>query len=377
MDKNLFVLTEKDLIKLSAMLLLAVIFFGLTGLVMMLTLQLLTRQSYAHESVDKHGISQVSASRMGGAAVAVMTFGLLVMGVYSGLIGAEIGPLGVDNFVWLTVICCMGLGLVEDLKNDYLAPRVRLYAEFAIFGVMVAVTPQFIPLDLGIWGLDAVMALPVIGFVLTVMFCVGFINAVNMADGANGLMPGILTISFSLFYAETGSLVHAALMTSCGLFTIFNVISGRLFLGDTGSYGLGAILVISGLYFYERGVFSASFLAVLLAYPCIDFLMTLARRSWQGRSIFLPDNDHLHNRLYFQLHKRLGSAMLANSLTGGAVVASTSGVALMGTLWNWLPVTSSQWAAVFGAQCLAYGLIFYLSGLGRPVSQHVVNVDPI
>ena len=92
MDKNLFVLTEKDLIKLSAMLLLAVIFFGLTGLVMMLTLQLLTRQSYAHESVDKHGISQVSASRMGGAAVAVITFGLLVMGAYSGLIGAEIGP---------------------------------------------------------------------------------------------------------------------------------------------------------------------------------------------------------------------------------------------------------------------------------------------
>ena len=69
--------------------------------------------------------------------------------------------------------------------------------------------------------------------------------------------------------------------------------------------------------------------------------------------------------------------MLANSLTGGAVVASTSGVALMGALWDWLPVTSSQWAAVFGAQCLAYGLTFYLSGLGRPVSQHVVNVDPI
>jgi UDP-N-acetylmuramyl pentapeptide phosphotransferase/UDP-N-acetylglucosamine-1-phosphate transferase len=267
----------------------------------------------------------------------------------------------------------MGLGLVEDLKNDYLTPRVRLYAEFAIFGVMVAVTPQFIPLDLGIWGLDAVMALPVIGFVLTVMFCVGFINAVNMADGANGLMPGILTISFSLFYAETGSLVHASLMTSCGLFTIFNVISGRLFLGDTGSYGLGAILVLSGLYFYERGVFSASFLAVLLAYPCIDFLMTLARRSWQGRSIFLPDNDHLHNRLYFQLHKRLGSAMLANSFTGAAVVASSSGVALMGTLCNWLPVTSSLWALVFALQCAAYALCFYLSGLGRPISQHVVD----
>ncbi len=63
----------------------------------------------------------------------------------------------------------------------------------------------------------------------------GFIHAANMADGANGLMPGILAIAFSLFFAETGSLVYAALMISCGLFAIFNVISGRIFLGDAGS----------------------------------------------------------------------------------------------------------------------------------------------
>jgi UDP-GlcNAc:undecaprenyl-phosphate/decaprenyl-phosphate GlcNAc-1-phosphate transferase len=374
MDKNLFVLTGKDLLKLSAMMLLGTILFGLTGLVIMIILQWFTRQSYAQDSVDKHGISQIGASRLGGFAVMLCAAGLLGAGTYTGLIDAELGPLGVDYFVWITVSCCMGLGLVEDLKNDYLAPRVRLYSEFAIFGVMVAVTPQFIPLTLGIWGLDAVMALPVIGFVLTVMFCVGFINAVNMADGANGLIPGILTISFSLFYAETGSLVYAALMTSCGLFTIFNVISGRLFLGDTGSYGLGAILVLSGLYFYERGVFSASFLAVLLAYPCIDFLMTLARRSWQGRSIFLPDNDHLHNRLYFHFQKRFRSVTLANSLTGGVIVASSAGVAMMGSLLSWLPVTSELWALVFAVQCIAYLLAFYLAGLGRPISQHVVDV---
>ena len=29
-------------------------------------------------------------------------------------------------------------------------------------------------------------------------------------------------------------------MTGCGLFLIFNVISGRLFLGDAGAYGLAA-----------------------------------------------------------------------------------------------------------------------------------------
>ena len=67
MNKPLFVLTERDLAKLSVMMLLAVIFFGLAGLMIMTLLQWITRQSYAQDAIDKHGISRVSASRLGGA----------------------------------------------------------------------------------------------------------------------------------------------------------------------------------------------------------------------------------------------------------------------------------------------------------------------
>ena len=69
MTKPLFVLTERDLAKLSVMMLLSVILFGLSGLVIMIFLQWITRQSYAQDSIDKHGISRVSASRLGGAAI--------------------------------------------------------------------------------------------------------------------------------------------------------------------------------------------------------------------------------------------------------------------------------------------------------------------
>jgi len=374
MDKNLFVLTGKDLVKLSVMLLLATIFFGLTGLVIMLFLQWITRQSYAQESVDKHGISQLSASRMGGVAIIVTTFVLLAYGVYSGAFELWQGPLGVEGCVWLAVIACMGLGLVEDLNNDYLSARFRLCALMVIFSLLLAFRPIVIPLGLGVWALDILLAIPFIGWLLTVIFCVGFINAVNMADGANGLMPGILTISFGLFYTETGSLAFAALMTSCGLFTIFNVISGRLFLGDTGSYGFGAAIVLSSLILFHQGIFSAPFLAVLFAYPCIDFLMALVRRSWQGRALFLPDNDHLHNKIHFHFQKRFRSATVANSLTGGVIVVFSAGVAMMGSLFSWLPVTSELWALVFALQCIAYALVYYMIGLGRPISQHVVDV---
>ena len=370
---NLFVLSEKDLIKLSVMMLLAAIGFGLPGLTMMLILQWMTRQSYAKDSVDKHGISSVTASRLGGAAVAVCTAILLVMGVFAGFNATDLAPRGLQLLAWLAVLICFSLGLVEDLRNGSLSPRFRLQVEVGVFAVLIALMPSLIPVDLGIWGLDALMALPVVGSLITIIFCVGFINAVNMADGANGLIPGSLTISFGLFYAETGAYSYACLMTSCGLFTIFNVVSGRLFLGDAGSLGLGAALCVSGLFLYSQGTVSASFLAVLLAYPCIDMLVSLIRRIAQGRSIFLPDNNHLHNRIHFQLQKKFRSPTVANSLTGGLIVMASSGVALMGYQKEWLAVTSELWVAVFASQCLVYGLVFYLTGLGRSVSQHVVE----
>ena len=142
MNKPLFVLTERDLAKLSVMMLLAVIFFGLAGLMIMTLLQWITRQSYAQDAIDKHGISRVSASRLGGATIFASWLGLLVAGYFSDYFGdASGGPSGPYWIDWLAVGCCALLGLVEDLRNNYLSPRFRLYAEFGIFAVTIAVWP--------------------------------------------------------------------------------------------------------------------------------------------------------------------------------------------------------------------------------------------
>ena len=375
MTKPLFVLTESDLIKLSVMMLLAVVFFGLSDLVIMILLQWITRQSYAQDVVDKHGISKVSASRLGGAAIFTSWLGLLLAGYWSDYFGdASGGPSGPYWIDWIAVGCCGFLGLAEDLRNNYLSPRFRLYAEFVIFSITIGVWPILIPLDLGVSGLDSLMGLPLIGWMLTVIFCVGFVNSINMADGANGLMVGVMTIAYGLFYVNTGEFVYAAMMTACAIFMIFNMISGRLFLGDAGAYGLGASLAISGLYLFYDDVFSAAFLACLFSYPCIDFVMTLARRYRAGRSIFLPDNDHLHNRLHYHFQRWLPSKTLANSLTGGLVVASSSGLTLSGYLNQWWPVTSELWAWLFLFQCAGYGIVFHLAGLGRQNFQYELRV---
>ena len=251
MLEKAFKFTGKDLIKLTIMIIMATLLFGLPGLMMMLFLQWITNQSYAVESSDKHGISQIGASRLGGATVCGFSIILFAVGSYSGVMGSGNLP-AAPLVAWFTVIACMLIGLADDLKSNFLSPNFRLISTVVIFSVCLGPWSSLIPGSLGVPVLDALLAAPFNGWFLTVVFCIGFVNAINMADGANGLMPGTLTLAFIAFYLETGLLAYAVLMTSCGLFTIFNVISGRLFLGDAGAYGLGSVLVISGLFLFSE-----------------------------------------------------------------------------------------------------------------------------
>ncbi len=369
LDKS-FKFSGRDLTKLSIMMVIATLLFGLPGLLMTLFLQWITSQSYAIESGNKHGISKIGASRLGGAAIFGSALALYLFGVFSGII--ELSPLStVSNVLWLSIFSCMGIGLMDDLKSNLLSPKIRLIASSLIFGVCLLLIPTLIPQRMGVVGLDFLLDNAITAWILTLVFCVGFVNAVNMADGANGLIPGIITAALAVFYMEVGSFTYAIFMATCGLFTIFNVISGRLFLGDAGAYGLGSMVALNGLFLHSAGVFSAAFLAVLFAYPCIDILVTVARRRISGRSILLPDNDHLHNRVYFHCQGWFRSKTLANSMTGVLIVSCSSGLALLGYIEAWWSVTSNKWAWVFVAQCSFYLFAFVVTGLGRSISQHL------
>ena len=59
--------------------------------------------------------------------------------------------------------CSAVLGLAEDLRNNMLSPRFRLFAELAIFSIAIAFWPLLIPIDFGLPGLDALMAVSAIG----------------------------------------------------------------------------------------------------------------------------------------------------------------------------------------------------------------------
>ena len=365
------VLTDRELAKLFVMLFLAALMFGITGLMGMLVMQWVTRQRYAKDETAKHGISQVNASRLGGVVIIVLSLAFLLGRSLMGYEFNDIGPLGIQMWGWFAFLTTSLLGLVEDIDNDVLSPALRLTLLVIFFGVTFLIWPEIIPNNIGYQFLDNIMSQPLIGWAVAVIFCVGFINAINMADGANGLVPGIVFIASVIFNSVMGALVWEVLSIVSGVFLLFNVISGRLFLGDAGAYGLGSILVLAGFYAVNTNRISVEFAAVMMCYPCVEVIMSMIRRRIAGRSMFKPDNHHLHNYIHEHLKTKTRSRVAANSFTGLIVACASTGVAFFGVSLGFLDATSSQWGLVFVAQVLVYLFGYYM--LSRPLREAVAQ----
>lgn len=147
---------------------------------------------------------------------------------------------------------------------------------------------------------------PVLVELITFVFLVGVTNAVNLADGLDGLAGGLVLLclcAVALFATMSGSLaVTAVALIEAGAvlgFLRFNTHPARIFMGDSGSQILGfsvgvlALLATQG----EACPLSPALPLLLLGLPITDTLTVMLTRIRQGRSPFSADRNHLHHRL--------------------------------------------------------------------------------
>lgn len=208
--------------------------------------------------------------------------------------------------IWLACIGAMAIiGIADDRHS--LSPRARLLCSFLVFGLAAAIDPTFnvrvlefeylgLSLGLGTWWLAVIF---------TVICCVGLVNAVNMADGKNGLVLGLSLGWVAILYLRAPeALLPLILLLAVvlGVLFIFNM-NGKLFLGDGGAYGIaGAIGLLSIMVYNSPGTnalraISAEELVFLFIVPVLDSFRLTYRRLRQGRSPMSADRDHLHHHL--------------------------------------------------------------------------------
>lgn len=140
----------------------------------------------------------------------------------------------------------------------------------------------------------------------TGLFLLGITNAINLADGLDGLAGGTSAVSFAAIAALAyghdlpGVTTVSAIMLGCLLgFLRFNSHPARIFMGDGGSQLLGFTLGVVAIELTQSPEvpYSATLPLLLLGLPIIDMLAVIVVRLREGRSPFSADRSHLHHRL--------------------------------------------------------------------------------
>jgi UDP-GlcNAc:undecaprenyl-phosphate GlcNAc-1-phosphate transferase len=208
--------------------------------------------------------------------------------------------------VWSATVAGMTIiGILDDRHS--LSPRARLLASFAIFGVAAFIEPMFnvrvldfeypsVTLGLGTRG---------IAIAFTVLCCVGLVNAVNMADGKNGLVIGLCIgwLTLLAMRAPDSFLLLIGLLISVLLILLAFNLQGKLFLGDGGAYGLATAIGVIAIAIYNSPgphatrAMAAEELALLFSVPVFDSLRLTLKRLKRGQSPMTADRDHLHHFL--------------------------------------------------------------------------------
>ncbi|WP_207952302.1 phospho-N-acetylmuramoyl-pentapeptide-transferase [Paenibacillus turpanensis] len=214
---------------------------------------------------------------------------------------------------YVLLVACLGYGLVGFL-DDYikivfkrslgLTAKQKLFGQL-LFGIVVcillannghetyiSVPLTNITLDLAWW----------LYYPFIVIMMLGFSNAVNFTDGLDGLLAGTSAIAFgaltviSLLHTEPEAAIFSAAMVGAVLgFLVFNAHPAKVFMGDTGSLGIGgglaAVAIITKtelLLVLIGGVFVIEILSVVI--QVISF-------KTRGKRVFKMSPIHHHYEL--------------------------------------------------------------------------------
>jgi UDP-GlcNAc:undecaprenyl-phosphate GlcNAc-1-phosphate transferase len=197
--------------------------------------------------------------------------------------------------------CIVLLGMADDrLRLGY---RVKFAGQLVAVAIVVligGVVVNRFPL-LGAAELPAAIAIPFTMFAL-----LGVTNAMNLADGLDGLAGGTSLLSLGgiallAFLTDDAVLllITLAVMGSVVGFLRFNTYPARVFMGDGGSQFLGFSTGVLTIMLVQRSEpeVSPAIALMLLGLPVFDTLLVIYERLRDGRSPFVADRNHLHHKL--------------------------------------------------------------------------------
>jgi len=215
------------------------------------------------------------------------------------------------------------LGLVDDRRS--VSPSLRLLLSALVCAAVLWAVP-----DLQVSFFHFSFVAPALflengAALFTVVCLIGLQNAINMADGRNGIVLGLALIWTALLLARAPAALLPMLATLAGALAVTFAanLQGRLFLGDSGTYALAMLFGLVAIHSHNVGFerLHSDTVALMFLVPVADCLRVMFARLARGRSPFTPDRGHLHHLLNDLWPWRVGLPVYL-ALVGVPVAAS-------------------------------------------------------
>lgn len=202
------------------------------------------------------------------------------------------------------------IGIKDDIIGT--APAKKLIGHLVVAFILVMMADVRILSMHGLFGLYVLPDWASVG--ISVFTYIVIVNAFNLIDGVDGLAAGIGFICsaffatwFHLVDLPTFSLLSVVLAGSLLGFLVFNFSPARIFMGDSGSLVIGAIVSVLAIRMIETnpadvpdmfaGVSKPVLAMSVLVYPLVDTFRVFFYRAIRGVSPFSADRNHIHHNL--------------------------------------------------------------------------------
>jgi len=248
------------------------------------------------------------------------------------------------------------LGFVDDLKIN-IRPKFRLLTMISFLLILV-IFHEFYVEKTGIAFLNKFLEIDIFALFFVCLCFLFIINGANLIDGFNGLL-GIhfLIITIHLFFINyfNENFDLAFILLSFVLITIiflkFNFPKASLFLGDGGSYFLGAFVSVSIIKTsIANPEVSPFYFCILLFYLFFEVFFSFIRKiSVENKSPLFPDKKHLHMLVHKILYKKNKDKLKSNYLV--SIIINTAFLILI------IPANFMMNSGLF---CKYYSLLFFL-----------------
>lgn len=231
------------------------------------------------------------------------------------------------------VLAASTIGWIEDIKG--LSVKVRAGLQLTVGAVATAAVALIDPGEQQLWLIPA-------GAVAVA----AYVNVSNFMDGINGIsgMHGLLVGGFYAYagYASANAwLIYAGIAIAAAFagFLPWNLSRNKVFLGDVGSYLLGAAISVSAMCAFLVGVAPEYIFSPVLIY-LTDTFVTFLRRLLAGERWYVAHRQHVYQRLtivglsHLQATAVVSAATIAVSVLGiiaargtdlAQIVATTAG----------------------------------------------------